>query len=145
MSHRTTPSAPTHNRKTELPAKFMTAPDPHRDVDREKTEWQFLAALCDANLPVTSRVEFCRKTQPSAVTDLACRTVFEEILAMTKLEKQYSPQALRDELPARVTRRGFPDLDFDLLFSSGDVDKPELRLARAYEVLLASAVRQKKS
>jgi hypothetical protein len=123
----------------------MSAPNFHRDVDRESAEWQFLAALCDANLPVTSRVELSRKTQPSVFTNLACRTVFEEILAMTKLESQLSPQALRDDLPARVTRRGFPDLDFDLLFSSEDVGKPELRLARAYEVLLASTVRQNKS
>ncbi len=96
----------------------MTALNPHRDVSRENAQWQFLSALCDANLPVQLRTEFCQKTQPRAFDDVACRTVFEEILAMTNLEKQQSQQALRDDLPARVTRRGFPDLDFDLLFSS---------------------------
>ena len=123
----------------------MGAPNLHQDVDRENAQWQFLSALCDVDLPVPLRFEFCQKTQPSAFADVACRTVYEEILAMTKPEKQHPPQALRDDLPARVTRRGFPDLDFDLLFSSERVDKPEARLARRHEALLASAVRENKS
>ena len=122
----------------------MSAPNLHRDVSRENAEWQFLSALCDANLPVALRIEFCNKTQPQAFDDLACRTVFEEILAMTKLENQQSQQALRDDLPARVTRRGFPDLDFDSLFSgvndSGKASEtPEERVARTYDALLAGA------
>ena len=124
----------------------MKPPNPHQEVTRENAQWQFLSALCDANLPVALRTEFCNKTQPHAFDDLACRTVFEEILAMTKLENQQSPQALRDDLPARVTRRGFPDLDFDSLFSgvkdsgnAGAWEAPAARVARTYEALLAGA------
>ena len=129
----------------------MTAPNPHRDAHRENAEWQFLAAVCDAALPVSSRSELCRKTPPSTFANVACRTVFEEILAMTKREKPHSPQALRDELPACVTRRGFPDLDFDLLFSCGkdsgnaSAEGPEAHLARTYEALMEIAVRENKS
>ena len=122
----------------------MKPPNPHREVTRENAQWQFLSALCDANLPVALHIEFCNKTQPQAFDDIACRTVFEEILAMTKLEKQQSHQVLRDDLPARVTRRGFPDLDFDLLFSgakdSGKASEtPEERVARTYDALHAAA------
>jgi len=126
----------------------MSAPNPHRGVNRENAQWQFLSALCDSNLPVKLRIEFCHKTQPHAFDDIACRTVFEEILAMIRVEKQQSQQAMRDDLPARVTRRGFPDLDFDLLFSrvknSGNdaTETPEVRVARAYEVLLAGSAGQ---
>jgi len=123
----------------------------HRDVNRENAQWQFLSALCDANLPVALRIEFCNKTQPHAFEDLACRTVFEEILAMTKVENQQSQEALRDDLPARITRRGFPDLDFDLLFSrtegsgnAGGMEAPAERVARTYEALLASAASENK-
>jgi hypothetical protein len=130
----------------------MGALNTHRDVNRENAQWQFLSALCDANLPVEIRTEFCNKTQPHAFEDLACRTVFEEILAMTNVENQRSQQALRDDLPARVTRRGFPDLDFDLLFSrvkdsgnAGAMETPEKRVARTYEVLLTSAASENKA
>lgn len=126
----------------------MNAPNPQRDLTREDAQWQFLSALCNASLPVALRTEFCQKTQPHSFNDIACRTVFEEILAMTKLEKQRSPQALRDDLPARVTRRGFPDLDFDLLFScvkdSGNtVERPEERLVRTHQALLAGGRERK--
>jgi hypothetical protein len=124
--------------------------NPQRDVDRENAQWQFLSALCDANLPVALRIEFCQKIH--AFEDIACRIIFEEILAMTKVENQQSQQALRDDLPARVTRRGFPDLDFDLLFScvkdSGSanaMETPEERIARTYEVLLTSAASENKT
>jgi hypothetical protein len=130
----------------------MSPPNPHRDVSRESAQWQFLSALCDPNLPVALRSEFCHKTQRHAFDDIACRTVFEEILAMTKIEKQQSQQALRDDVSARVTRRGFPDLDFDLLFSrkkdsgdAGTMETPEARVARAYEVLLAGAASENKT
>jgi hypothetical protein len=124
----------------------MSALNSHRNVNRENAQWQFLSALCDVSLPVALRTEFCNVIQPHAFDDIACRTVFEEILAVTRLEKQHSQQSLRDDLPARVTRRGFPDLDFDLLFSrvkdSGNAaaqETPEGRLSRTYEILLASA------
>jgi hypothetical protein len=130
----------------------MSAPKLRRNGNRENVQWQFLSALCDANLSVALRGKFCHKTQPHAFHDIACRTVFEEILAMTKAEQEHSPQALRDDLPARVTRRGFPDLDFDLLFSrvrrSGNAaakETPEGRLARTYEVLLASAASENRT
>lgn len=130
----------------------MNASNPQRDITRENAQWQFLSALCEANLPVSLRTEFCHKTQPRAFEDIACRTVFEEILAMTQLEKQQSQQALRDDLPARITRRGFPDLDFDLLFStvkdSGNasaMETPAERAARTYHNLLASASSENKT
>jgi hypothetical protein len=128
----------------------MSAPNPHRDVTRENAQWQFLSALCDANLPVALRTEFCQRTQPPVFDDIACRIVFEEILALTKVEKQQPQQALRDDLPARVTRRGFPDLDFDLLFSrvkdSGNASETaEERVARTYEALLAGAANENKT
>jgi hypothetical protein len=124
----------------------MNALNPPRDGNRENAQWQFLSALCDATLPVALRAEFCHKTPPGVFGDLACRTIFEEILAMTKAEKEQAPQALRADLPARVTRRGFPDLDFDLLFSrvqdsgsAGAMETPEARLSRTCDVLLVSA------
>jgi hypothetical protein len=126
--------------------------NPHREANRENAQWQFLSALCDATLPVALRAEFCRKTQPGAFDDLACRTVFEEILAMTKAGKEHSSQALGDDLPARVTRRGFPDLDFDSLFvrvkdsgRAGAMERPEARLSRTYEVLLAGTASKNKT
>jgi hypothetical protein len=128
----------------------MSTLNPQRDVDRENAQWQFLSALCDANLPVALRIEFCQKIH--AFEDIACRIIFEEILAMTKAENQQSQQALRDDLPARVTRRGFPDLDFDLLFSyvkdsgnAGAMETPEKRVARTYEVLLTGAASENKT
>ena len=121
----------------------MSSRNPRRNVSRENAQWQFLSALCDADLPAPLRAEFCRKTQPHAFDDIACRTVFEEILAMTNLAKQHSREALRDDLPARVTRRGFPDLDFDSLFScvreSGNasaMETPKARVARTHALLL---------
>jgi hypothetical protein len=124
----------------------MSTPNPQRSVNREKAQWQFLFALCDAHLPVPLRTEFCQKTPPQAFEDIACRTVFEEILAMTNPGKPHSQPALREDLPARVTRRGFPDLDFDSLFScvreSGNasaVETPETRVSRSYELLLSGA------
>jgi hypothetical protein len=130
----------------------MSAPNTQRDVNRENAQWQFLSALCDANLPVALRTEFCNKIQPHTFKDIACRTVFEEILAMTKVERHQSQQALRDDLPARVTRRGFPDLDFDLLFSrvkdpgnAGAMETPEKRVARTHEVLLTGATSENRT
>jgi hypothetical protein len=131
---------------------LVSALNPRRNVNRENAQWQFLSALCDPHLPVARRTEFCHRTQPHAFHDIACRTVFEELLAMTIGEKEHSQPALRDSLPARVTRRGFPDLDFDFLFSgvkhSGNTaatETPEGRLSRTYEVLLASAASENRT
>ncbi len=130
----------------------MSALTTHRDVNRESAQWQFLSALCDANLPESLRTEFCQKTQPQSFDDIDCRTIFEEILAMTKVENQQSQQALRDDLPARATRRGFPDLDFDLLFSRvrdpanvSAGETPEERIARTHDALLAGAASENKT
>jgi hypothetical protein len=133
-----------------LLAKLVSALNPRRNVNRENAQWQFLSALCHPDLPVALRTEFCHRIPPHAFHDIACRTVFEEILAMSKGVKEQP--ALRDSLPARVTRRGFPDLDFDLLFSraqhSGNAaakETPEGRLARTYQALLASAASENRT
>jgi len=63
-------------------------------------------------------------------SDAAHQAVFETIVRLP----QMSRPALRDQLPALLTRRGFPDFDFEALFagpepSASDAEEWMRRLA----------------
>jgi hypothetical protein len=62
-------------------------------------------------------------------SDGAHEAIFEIVMRLP----QVSRQALRDQLPALLTRRGFPDLDFGNLFaappSANEAEKWMRRLA----------------
>jgi hypothetical protein len=83
---------------------------------------------------VDLRQEFCAKLQAAEFSDLAYRTVFEEICAMSKPQSVRSVEDLRGHLASRVTARGFPDLDFAALLSQVS-EEPQTALRLAYRRL----------
>lgn len=110
-------------------------------TERKAAEWRFLQLLCHANLPPASRGQFCAKLPADVFTDVAGRIVFEEIRRMSHAGPPASAQLLREQLPGRVTARGFPDIDFQTLLTDS-CDSQEDAIAAAQKTcdsLLAAA------
>jgi hypothetical protein len=80
---------------------------------RSALERQVLAALCAGTREGSVR-EMARKHLAAyAWSEAAHQTIFEIVMGFPSAGEA----ALRDQLPARLTRRGFPDFDFDDLFA----------------------------
>jgi hypothetical protein len=86
--------------------------------ERESIEWQFLQSLCAVTLPPSLRLQYCDQERAHVFAGVANRAIFEELCAMSKPDRLCSTRELRDDLPARATRRGFPDLDFSSLLAT---------------------------
>ena len=74
-----------------------------------RRERQALRLLCSNLIRATTRVELCNLLDSSLFQDTLHRVAFEEIRAAGTV----TPKRLREELPGRITNRGFPD--FELL------------------------------
>jgi hypothetical protein len=111
---------------------------PDNISDRESAEWQFLQSLCAATLPASLRQQYCVQARTHNFADMANRIIFEELCAMTTSGCLRSPREVRDDLPARATRRGFPDLDFASLLSTGELTEQSAagRVVLAWQNLL---------
>ncbi len=111
---------------------------PDNISDRESAEWLFLQSLCAATLPSTLRQQYCDQARTRIFADMANRIIFEELCAMTAPGRIRSPLEVREDLPARATRRGFPDLDFASLLSDDALTEQAAaqRVALAWQNLL---------
>jgi hypothetical protein len=111
---------------------------PDNISDRESAEWQFLQSLCAATLPATLRQQYCELARTHNFAAMANHIIFEELCAMTTPGHLRSPREVHDDLPARATRRGFPDLDFASLLSNGEPTEQAAaeRVALAWQNLL---------
>ena len=116
----------------------MNEKNPEKDRARRTVEWCFLQRLCALSLRANLRQEYCAKPLATSFTDLANQIVFEEICALSKPHHPRPANELREHLPARVTARGFPDLDFlDLLATPALLpEDAETHLHQAYQRLL---------
>jgi hypothetical protein len=80
------------------------------DKDEElRQERQALRLLCSNLVRAATRVELCNLLDSSLFQDTLHRVAFEEI----RTAGAVPAKRLREELPGRITNRGFPD--FELL------------------------------
>jgi hypothetical protein len=78
------------------------------------TERRVLAFLCQTGDEASQRRRARELLAGYRWSDGSHQAVFDILMCFPLA----SPEALRDQLPARLTRRGFPDFDFDSLFSA---------------------------
>lgn len=83
------------------------------EEQRRAAEWELLRALCTGTLAGNPRREVLAALANYCFSDPIRKTLFDELARM----EPERVELLRQELPARLTRRGFPDLDFDSLFA----------------------------
>jgi hypothetical protein len=105
-----------------------------RKMKREEElarERQALRLLCSNLIRATTRVELCGLLDSSLFVDELHRVAFEEIRASGAVPAK----RLREELPGRITNRGFPD--FELLEFLGK----DLATQREIEQLFMSVLR----
>lgn len=76
-------------------------------------EWELLRALCSGALEVGPRREVLAALANYHFTGPIHQALFDEL---GRLEPERA-ELLRQELPPRLTRRGFPEVDFDALFT----------------------------
>ncbi len=74
-----------------------------------RQERQALRLLCSNLIRATTRMELCNLLDSSLFQDTLHRVAFEEIRTAGTIPAK----RLREELPGRITNRGFPD--FELL------------------------------
>lgn len=101
------------------PAPPDNAPVSSPASDSEKTarlEIALLRALCHRDLPGKRRKTISARLAGYRFTDAIRQVVFEELAELTSLPEEN----LRPELAACLTRRGFPDVDFDAFFAPAD-------------------------
>ncbi len=88
---------------------------------RTELERRVLAALCagtrDGSMHEAARARLLGYIWSQA----AHEALFEIVMSFPSA----SSDALRDQLPARLTRRGFPDFDFAALFASPLADRAD--------------------
>ena len=104
-----------------------------------RQERQALRLLCSNLIRATTRVELCNLLDSSLLEDELHRVTFEEIRAAGSVPAK----RLREELPGRITNRGFPD--FELLeflgkdlASVGEVEQLFMSVLRLIQVRHAS-------
>jgi len=88
---------------------------------RIQLERRVLAALYAGTRKGSIREAARARLASYAWSDGAHQAVFEIVMAFPSA----SPDALRDQLPARLTRRGFPDFDFAALFEAPEIAPAE--------------------
>ena len=78
------------------------------DKDEElRQERQALRLLCSNLVRAATRVELCNLLDSSLFQDTLHRVAFEEI----RTAGAVPAKRLREELPGRITNRGFPDFE----------------------------------
>jgi len=96
---------------------------PGKDRDHGlQLERNTLRFLCSVLIKSGTRLEICKLLDPGVFADPLHRVVFEEIRSMGAVESRH----LRALLPARVTRRGFPDFDLKQLLAPHEVSEKEI-------------------
>ena len=83
------------------------------EEQRRAAEWELLRALCTGTLAGGERREALALLADYAFSDPIRQALFDEMANMGR----QPPEILRQELPARLARRGFPDVDFDSLLA----------------------------
>ena len=109
----------------------MTAP---ANLARKNLEWRVLRLLC-AN-PQSSAAHLKMGDSllhPEDFADPLHRTLFEQILLGA--ECKMTKEEFRRWLPAAMTRKGWPDLDFDDLFRAEELDSPRAAFLDAARML----------
>jgi len=81
--------------------------------NRRELEWELLRALCSEALDADLKGDLLALLAQYHFTDPIRQAVFDE---MNKIGRDRA-DILHRELPARLTRRGFPDVDFEGLFA----------------------------
>jgi hypothetical protein len=92
--------------------------------EQRQLEWNALRWLCSNHWPPSKRKELAQHILPRAAELFQteeCRVVLEEIAALGK----QPIERIRELLPARVTNRGLPDVDFSALFAGDEVSREE--------------------
>lgn len=82
------------------------------DKERFLRERNDLQVLCSGKLSAEERMALCQKWKAEQFVDGTHRVMFEEIVKLGAV----SAKLLWELLPARVTNRGFPDVEMDEYF-----------------------------
>ena len=106
----------------------MTVSDASEHIAAER---DLLRLLCSVLVKPVTRVELCRLIDPAKFMEPLQGIIFEEIRALGAIDAN----RLLQLLPARVTKRGFPDFDLD------DLLTPKLVSEQDIEKLFQSALR----
>src|SRR5579859_4337424 len=107
---------------------------PSRSDERSiiDAERRFLRALCQESCPVPAR-----ESAKNALVDYLWREpVHEIIFSFVVVQPATAPIPLRDQLPGVLTRKGFPDVEWEAFFQP--VPKSETKLADLIRELAAS-------
>lgn len=83
------------------------------EEQRRRIEWELLQSLCSGALAGPDRRQAMELLAGYSFSDAVRQSIFDEV---SKLERTPT-DILRQELASRLTRRGFPDADFDSLFA----------------------------
>lgn len=76
-------------------------------------EREQLRFLCARNLSVEQRAKLCGEWKPEQFMDDIHRVILEEIIKLGTV----GADQLRELLPARLTNRGFPEVEMEEYFS----------------------------
>jgi hypothetical protein len=91
------------------------SPPPQPDPDsRVQIERRILCALCQRTLDGSTRDRALQELKSYAWREPVHHAIFK---CLTQLPAG-NPELLRSELPACLTRKGFPDVDWDGFFTS---------------------------
>jgi len=94
-----------------------SGPNPAEQAEQDDVadlEWRVLRALCAEGRQKERRELARRSLAGYCWQEPVHRSIFEVVISFPAA----SSQALRDQLPSLLTRRGFPDYDFETLFES---------------------------
>jgi hypothetical protein len=82
------------------------------ETDQFRREREKLRLLCSRKLSVGERTALCGEWKAEQFLDATHRVIFEEICKIGAIGEA----RLRELLPARVTNRGFPDVEMEEYF-----------------------------
>src|SRR5579859_7256703 len=97
---------------------------PSRSDERSilDAERRLLRALCQESCPVPAR-----ESAKNALVDYLWREpVHEIIFSFVVVQPATAPIPLRDQLPGLLTRKGFPDVDWELFFQPVSISETKL-------------------
>lgn len=97
---------------------------PFSEAERRAAEWDLLRALCSGTLTGPRRQEILLLLAKYAFSDPIRQALFDVVDDIGRDRADI----LRQELPPRLARQGFPDIDFDALFTP-----PSLTTGQALE------------
>ena len=86
---------------------------PFSEEGRRGAEWELLRALCSGTLTGPRRQEVLLLLAEYAFSDHIRQALFDVLNGIGGDRADI----LRQELPPRLARHGFPDIDFDTLFT----------------------------